>query len=75
LQRGGRFRSDETLRGIPMLFLTARGGLDDQLQGLDSGAVAYLTKPFEPGLYCRHRSDSLIAQQMHLARSFVSDPA
>ena len=62
---GRAIQSDDILRGIPMLFLTARGGLDDQLQGLDSGAVAYLTKPFDPGLL-QAQVRSLTAQQMHL---------
>ncbi len=62
---GRAIQSDDILRGIPMLFLTARGGLDDQLQGLESGAVAYLTKPFEPGLL-QAQVRSLIAQQIRL---------
>ena len=32
---------------IPILILTARGGLNDRLIGLDSGADDYLVKPFE----------------------------
>lgn len=32
---------------IPILMLTARGGLDDRVQGLDSGADDYMVKPFE----------------------------
>jgi two-component system OmpR family response regulator len=30
----------------PVLFLTALGGIDDRVQGLDSGADDYLVKPF-----------------------------
>lgn len=33
--------------GTPVLLLTARGGTDDKVAGLDSGADDYLTKPFE----------------------------
>lgn len=32
---------------IPVIFLTARGGLEDKLQGLTMGAMDYMTKPFE----------------------------
>jgi two-component system OmpR family response regulator len=31
---------------IPILFLTARGGIDDRVEGLDAGGDDYLTKPF-----------------------------
>ena len=33
---------------IPVILLTAKATVDDQVQGLDSGADAYVTKPFEP---------------------------
>ena len=32
----------------PMLFITARAEVDDQMDGMASGAAAYLTKPFHP---------------------------
>ena len=31
----------------PILMLTARGGIDDRIQGLNAGAAYYLTKPFD----------------------------
>jgi AraC-like DNA-binding protein len=31
---------------IPVLLLTAKGGIENELQGLRSGADAYITKPF-----------------------------
>ena len=33
---------------IPILMLTAKGTLEDKIDGLDSGADDYLVKPFEP---------------------------
>jgi two-component system response regulator MprA len=32
---------------VPILMLTARDGLDDRVEGLDSGADDYLVKPFD----------------------------
>lgn len=34
--------------GAPMLFITARAELDDEMAGMASGAAAYLIKPFRP---------------------------
>ena len=39
---------DPDTREIPIVFLTARSERVDQRRGLEAGAVAYVTKPFDP---------------------------
>ena len=41
-------KENEMTRGIPAIFLTARGALDDRLEGLSLGADDYVTKPVSP---------------------------
>ena len=37
----------EDLKGIPVIFVTAKGALEDKLKGLSLGAEDYIVKPFE----------------------------
>ena len=37
----------EDLNDIPVIFVTAKGGLEDKLKGLSLGADDYIVKPFE----------------------------
>ncbi len=41
-------RKSELLNHIPVILLTAKTEMDDQLQGLKYGADAYIRKPFHP---------------------------
>lgn len=43
-----RLRADARTRDIPILMLTARAQEGDKLQGFDTGADDYVTKPFSP---------------------------
>ncbi len=40
-------RSDPGLAATPILFLTAKGAVEDRLKGLDCGGDDYLPKPFD----------------------------
>lgn len=41
-------RRNPDTKNIPIIMLSARGQEDDRIQGLDSGADDYITKPFSP---------------------------
>ena len=43
-----RLRAAERTRNLPIILLTARVHEEDKVQGLDSGADDYITKPFSP---------------------------
>ena len=39
-------RSDPKMNTIPIIFLTARGEVEDRIKGLESGGDDYISKPF-----------------------------
>lgn len=41
-------REDVRFKGLPVVFLTARGMTKDRIQGYNAGCDAYLSKPFDP---------------------------
>lgn len=51
--------------GIPLLYLTARAGEQDELEGFAAGAVAYVTKPFSSRTLLA-RVKALLRQQERL---------
>jgi PAS domain S-box-containing protein len=55
--------NDESLKSIPIILLSARGGEDARAEGLSSGADDYLVKPFSAReLQARVRSHLTIAE-------------
>jgi DNA-binding response OmpR family regulator len=67
------FKQDETLKEIPIIFVTAKTDVDDLARGFEVGGVDYITKPVkQPEVHARvatHlRITGLIRQQQeHLA--------
>ena len=43
-----QLKADPATRDIPVIFLTAKSGIQDEKMGLDLGAVDYITKPISP---------------------------
>ena len=43
-----RLKETETTKGIPIVFLSARSQAYEVAEGRESGAVAYIIKPFSP---------------------------
>lgn len=75
-----RIKRDETLNEIPVIMLTARGDEDHKIQGLDSGADDYITKPFSTReLVSRikavlRRASALSGEKMIEAEGLKLDP-
>ncbi len=43
-----RLKADPATQSIPVIFLTAKAQQFEMKQGLELGAIGYLTKPFDP---------------------------
>lgn len=43
-----RMKSEENLKDIPVIFLSAKGQDEEIQTGIEAGAIAYILKPFAP---------------------------
>jgi signal transduction histidine kinase/DNA-binding response OmpR family regulator len=64
-----QIRSDVKTSHIPIIMLTAKAGLDDKIEGLETGIDAYITKPFS-AKELRVRVRNLIYQREQLRKRF-----
>jgi len=58
-------KEDNQLCHIPIILVTAKSTVSDQIEGLKTGAVAYITKPFDPE-YLKAMVRSLLVGRDHI---------
>ena len=63
-------KQDPALRDIPIIFLTAMTGTDDEKKGLELGAVDFITKPVNPPIVMARVATQL---QVKAAADFLKD--
>ena len=66
-----RVKSDTATSHIPVILLTARALSQHQVEGFESGADAYITKPFSPDLLLA-RIDNLLRSRLQLKSLFAA---
>jgi putative two-component system response regulator len=63
-------KAADRTRRIPVIFVTAMDGTDDEERGLDMGAVDYITKPIRPSIVLARVRTQL---ELKAARDILSD--
>ena len=43
-----KLKNYKKTKDIPVIFVTAKGEIDDKLDGYDAGGIDYITKPIDP---------------------------
>lgn len=65
-----RIKEDPTTRDIPIIFISAKSEVEDETQGLEAGAIDFITKPISPPIVkARVRNHLLLKRQADLLRA------
>jgi diguanylate cyclase (GGDEF)-like protein len=70
-----RLKADPVTTAIPVIFVTARGSSEDETQGLEIGAIDYVTKPISPAIVRARVRNHLALKRAHdlLAKLSATD--
>ena len=68
-----KIRNNEQTRDIPFIMVTARTSMEQQIEGLEHGADAYITKPFDIH-YLQATIERLIASRENLRKKYTQLP-
>ncbi len=63
---GRRMRKFKNSAHIPIIYISAKSDVPDQIEGLDVGAIDYITKPFNPRVLVTKIQN--ILNQLHLSK-------
>jgi len=67
-----KIRNDERTSHIPVLLLTALGSNDHEIEGLNHGADAFITKPFNP-LILQSKVENVISIRQALKQKYTAE--
>ena len=67
----GKIKTDKQTSHIPFIFISAKHGMEEQIEGLDAGAELYITKPFNIE-YLKTAVSQLISRKKELKEYFSS---
>ena len=65
-----KVKNDIKISHIPLLMMTAKGMQIDKVKGIDSGADAYITKPFNMGVMKSHIKQLITSRQILFEKYF-----
>jgi putative two-component system response regulator len=68
-----RLKNEKQTRDIPVVFLTARNDPGSELEGLNLGAIDYISKPFSPPLLLKRIENHLLIENQQRALKDYND--